>query len=194
MDLAELTGTWDYGELPANVRVGEDCYLEHKGSFRRFASTRQPGLTLGRGARVYTWTMFNVEPSGVVKIGDESVLVGALLMCAERITIGRRVLVSHNVTLADCDFHPLDPDLRKDDARANAPEGDRSRRPALVSRPVTVEDDVWIGIGAIILKGVRIGAGARVGAGAVVTCDVPAGQSVIGNPGQIVGPTEGVGP
>jgi len=49
-------------------------------------------------------------------------------------------------------------------------------------RPVVVEDDAWIGIGAIILKGVRIGAGARIGAGSVVTSDVPAGGVVQGNP------------
>jgi acetyltransferase-like isoleucine patch superfamily enzyme len=53
---------------------------------------------------------------------------------------------------------------------------------------VVVEDDVWVGIGAIILKGVRIGAGARIGAGSVVTSDVPAGAVVEGNPGRIVQP------
>jgi 2,3,4,5-tetrahydropyridine-2,6-dicarboxylate N-succinyltransferase len=52
--------------------------------------------------------------------------------------------------------------------------------------PVVIEDDAWIGIGAIVLKGVRIGAGARVGAGAVVARDVPAGASVEGNPARVV--------
>ena len=48
-----------------------------------------------------------------------------------------------------------------------------------------IEDDVWIGIGAIVLKGTRIGRGARVGAGAVVTRDVAAGATVAGNPAQL---------
>ena len=107
-------------------------------------------------------------------------------MCAERITIGRNVIVSYHVTIADSDFHPMDPELRIQDAIANSPSGDRSRRPAIVSRPVTIEDDVWIGIGAIILKGVHIGRGARVEAGAVVTQDVPPGRTIAGNPGQLV--------
>jgi acetyltransferase-like isoleucine patch superfamily enzyme len=47
---------------------------------------------------------------------------------------------------------------------------------------VVIEDDAWIGIGAIVLKGVRIGRGARVGAGSVVTGDIPAGVYVAGNP------------
>ena len=49
-----------------------------------------------------------------------------------------------------------------------------------------VEDDAWIGIGAIILKGVRIGRGARIGPGAVVTADVPAGAAVAGHPARVV--------
>jgi acetyltransferase-like isoleucine patch superfamily enzyme len=52
---------------------------------------------------------------------------------------------------------PTDPELRKADAIANSPQGDRSQRPAISHRPVVIEDDVWIGIGAMILKGVRIG-------------------------------------
>jgi len=182
MDGAEITGSWDYATLPGNVRIGRDCFLERKDSFARFRSAQQPGLILGERVQVFTWTTFNVEPSGAIEVGDDSVLVGAVFMCAGRITIGRRVVVSYHVTIADSDFHPRDPELRKRDAIANAPRGDRRRRPPVEVRPVVVEDDAWIGIGAIILKGVRIGAGARIGAGSVVTSDVPAGGVVQGNP------------
>ncbi|MBI3802219.1 MAG: acyltransferase [Nitrospirae bacterium] len=188
MDLREITGAWDHASLPANVRVGEGCYLERKESFARFRSICEPGLTIGDRVKVYTWTTFNVEPSGRVEVGDDSILVGAVLMCAERIRIGKRVILSYHVTIADCDFHPLDPDLRKEDAIRNAPGGDPNQRPPLVTSPVVVEDDVWVGIGAIILKGVRLGRGARVGAGAVVTSDVPPGASVAGNPAKWVRP------
>jgi acetyltransferase-like isoleucine patch superfamily enzyme len=190
MDLAEVEGTWDYGTLPANVRVGPGCYLERRECCNRFRSVQDPGLVLGTGVRVYAWTAFNVEPTGRVYVGDDTTLVGAVFMCAERITIGQRVIVSYNVTLADCDFHPREPGLRKQDAAANAPFGDRGRRPALVTRPVEIEDDTWIGIGAIVLKGVRVGRGARVGAGAVVTADVPPGAVVAGNPARVL---EGAG-
>jgi acetyltransferase-like isoleucine patch superfamily enzyme len=192
MDFREITGVWDYASLPANVRVGEECYLERKESFAPFRSACAPGLTIGDRVKVYTWTTFNVEPSGRVDVGDDSILVGAVVMCADRIQIGKRVVISYHVTIADCDFHPIDPDLRKEDAIRNAPGGDHSRRPPLVTRPVVVEDDVWIGIGAIVLKGVRIGRGARVGPGAVVTSDVPAGAFVAGNPATLI--EEGAGP
>lgn len=183
----EITGNWDYGSLPSNVQCGSDCWFENKECFGRYRSVREPGLVFGNGVRVYTWSSFNIEPSGFLEVGDDATLVGAVIMCAERIVIGKRVLISYNVTIADSDFHPLDPEARKLDAIANAPYGDRSRRPAYSSRPVTIDDDVWIGIGAIILKGVHIGKGARIGAGAVVTTDVAPGIEVVGNPARPVG-------
>ncbi len=54
------------------------------------------------------------------------------------------------------------------------------------ARPVTIGEKVWIGGGAIILPGINIGNDAIVGAGSVVTRDVPAGATVVGNPARIV--------
>jgi acetyltransferase-like isoleucine patch superfamily enzyme len=177
-----ITAAWDYESLPANVQIGPGCYLERKDSFKRFRSVRDPGLVLGSGVRVHTWTEFNIEPEGQVRIGSDTVLVGAILMCACSVQIGRDVVISYNVTITDCDFHPIDPELRRLDAIANSPFGDRGLRPPLLTRPVVIEDEVWIGIGAVVLKGVQIGRGAQIGAGTVVTKNVPAGARVAGNP------------
>jgi acetyltransferase-like isoleucine patch superfamily enzyme len=178
----DIVGAWDYATLPANVRIGQGCWFERRSSFARFKSAQDPGLIIGDRVQIYTWTTFNIETTGSLEIGDDSVLVGPVFMCAGRIQVGRRVILSYNVTIADSDFHPLDPAERRLDAVANAPYGDRSTRPDIVSSPVSIGDDVWVGIGAIILKGVSIGHGARIGAGAVVSRDVPAGASVEGNP------------
>jgi acetyltransferase-like isoleucine patch superfamily enzyme len=186
--LKAMTWTWDYGTLPANIRLGADCRLEHRDSFARYRSQREVGLRLGARVVVYTWTHFSLEHDAVLEVGDDSVLVGAVFMCAEHIRLGARVVVSYNVTIADADFHPVDPDLRMADAIANAPSGDRDQRPPYVTRPVVIEDDVWIGIGAIILKGVHIGRGARIDAGAVVTADVPEGLRMAGNPARAIVP------
>ena len=185
-ELKAITGAWDYSTLPANVRMGQGCFLERRDSFKRYRSRREVGLRLGDRVTVHTWTEFNMEPEGVLEVGDDSTLVGAVFMCAESIRIGKRVIVSYNVTIADSDFHPRDPEQRKLDAIANSPEGDRSKRPPVVTRPVVIEDDAWIGIGAIILKGVRIGRRARIGAGAVVAKDVPDGAVMTGNPARLV--------
>ena len=185
MSAADMTGAWDYTSLARNVRIGSDCLIERRESFRRYRSTQDIGLALGNRVHIYACTDFNVEPSGVIVIGDDCVLAGPTFMCAQRIRLGRRVVVSYNVTIADSDFHPVDREARRRDAIANAPGADVTRRPPYESKPVIIEDDVWIGIGAIILKGTRIGRGARVGAGAVVTRDVAAGATVAGNPAQL---------
>jgi acetyltransferase-like isoleucine patch superfamily enzyme len=56
----------------------------------------------------------------------------------------------------------------------------------IATAPVVIEDDADLGVGAIVLPGVRIGRGAQVGAGAVVTRDVPAYAVVAGNPARIL--------
>jgi acetyltransferase-like isoleucine patch superfamily enzyme len=52
---------------------------------------------------------------------------------------------------------------------------------------VVIEDDVWIGPNALVLKGVRIATGAMIEAGAVVTRDVPPRARMLGNPAVIIG-------
>lgn len=178
---------WETGPPPAGVRVGDDVLFErHATSLRRFRSEQDPGLDIGAGCRIHTWTEFSVEPAGRVVVGERTVLVGALVMCNERVEIGSDVVVSYDVTIADCDFHPHAAEPRRADAIAISPDRDLAERQPITSRPVVIEDGAWIGIGAIILKGVRVGAGARVAAGSVVTRDVAPGAEVAGNPAREV--------
>ncbi len=186
-DLGRATGDWDYGELGDRVQVGAGAWIERPECFERCRSTRAPAVILGDGVRVFGWTTFNLEPGAQVTVGAGTTLVGAVIMGAEQIDIGAEVTISYGVTIADCDFHPVDPAERHRDAEASAPQGDPTRRAPLVARPVLIGDGAWIGIGAIVLKGVRIGEGARITAGAVVTRDVPAGATLSGNPARILG-------
>jgi acetyltransferase-like isoleucine patch superfamily enzyme len=188
MDVNDITGAWDYSSLPANVRIGENCYLERRDAFIRFRSEQDPGLVLGDRVEVHTWTRFSVDPAGCLIVGEDSILVGGIFMCAESIRLGARCVVQYNVTIADSDFHPIDVELRRQDAIASSPAGDRSKRPALVTRPVVIGDDVWIGTGAIILKGVHVGNGATIAPGTVLTRDVPPKALAAGNPAVITAP------
>ena len=98
---------------------------------------------------------------------------------AASVTIGNRVLVSHSVEIHDNNSHPLDHEARHqhfvDICNSGHPRDMRQIRAA----PVEIGDDVWIGFGATILKGVRIGARSIIGAGAIVTNDVPPDSTVV---------------
>jgi len=89
-------------------------------------------------------------------------------MIHSNVIIGRNVKIWHNVTIA----------VRSRSAW-------RSERGKIV-----IEDDVKLGAGSIVIspseETLRIGRGARIGAGAVVTKDVPAGATVVGNPGRVI--------
>lgn len=60
------------------------------------------------------------------------------------------------------------------------------RRGITISHPITIEDEVWLGAGSIILPGVTIGYGSIVAAGAVVTRNVPRGVVVAGVPARVI--------
>ena len=114
------------------------------------------------------------KPGAIIQIGDDCGFTGTTLVAAERIQIGCRVQVGANSTIVDTDFHPLTAAERAQDFLAGA------------HAPVVIEDDVFIGMNSLILKGVTIGRGSVVGAGSVVTKDVPPGVVVAGNPAQVV--------
>jgi acetyltransferase-like isoleucine patch superfamily enzyme len=130
---------------------------------------------------------FALGEEGRVEIGDYCYFTNAVLLCEEGLRIGNYVVIGWNATLVDTDFHPIAPAERIADALACSPLGRGRPRPTIPRRPIVVEDDVWIGPNATILKGVCVGSGAYIEAGAVVTRDVPPRSRVVGNPAQIVG-------
>lgn len=100
-------------------------------------------------------------------LGSGYINNNATIDCFTSIIIGHDVVISSGVTIRDSDNHAI---------HGNA----------AVSSPIVIEDHVWIGLNATILKGVRIGKGAVVAAGAVVTKDVPENTLVGGVPARIL--------
>ncbi len=185
-DATPSPGYWTDGALPANVRLGPDSLIRGDHVFRRFRSRMDPAVVVG-SATTLDGVHFAIGESGQVHIGDTCHLSSVMLLCELEIRIGSFVAIGWNTAIADTDFHPIAPAERQADAIACSPLGAGCHRPPIVRRPVIIEDDVWIGPCATILKGVRIGAGAWIEAGALVTRDVPARSRVIGNPAQVVG-------
>jgi acetyltransferase-like isoleucine patch superfamily enzyme len=102
-------------------------------------------------------------------------MTGGSLCAAQKIIIGDRVIIGANSTIIDTDFHPLQGDNR------------RTHPQEAATAPVIIEDDVFIGMNCLILKGITLGKGCVVGAGSVVTRDVPPEMIVGGNPAKVIG-------
>lgn len=181
-----LNRPWTGADLPRGIVVGANTLLTGDFAFKRFLSREQPGLHIGADCTM-DGVQFAVGSGGRVSIGDYCYFTNAVLLCELELRIGSYVVVGWNTTIADTDFHPLAPAERIADAIACSPLSKGRSRPEIVRRPVVIEDDVWIGPNATILKGVRIGAGAFIEAGALVVRDVPPRARVMGNPAQIVG-------
>ena len=94
----------------------------------------------------------------------------------DSVSIGDNVLIASKVYISDHDHG----DFSEDSLRMPP------RLRELVSAPVYIEDDVWLGEGVIILKGVRIGRGSVIGAAAVVTKDIPSYSLALGVPAKVV--------
>jgi acetyltransferase-like isoleucine patch superfamily enzyme len=122
-----------------------------------------------------------------IEIGNYCHVTEAFLLCDLELRIGSYVVIGWRATLADSDFHPVSPHDRIVDAIACSPLANGQHRKAFVRKPIVIEDNVWIGPNATILKGVRIGEGAFVEPGSVVVRDVPPRTRVLGNPAQVIG-------
>ncbi len=178
-----IEGDWWQHPIPPNVVFGDGFYCESAQVFRFLKSKAPRALVFGEHVSVYGGCSFSIGVNGTCTVGDFTLLNGALVMAEERIEIGSHCLISWNVGIADSDFHPLEPAQRLIDAHALAPYfKDRPPRPEIRTAPVIISDNVWIGMNAVILKGVTIGENSVVAAGAVVTKSVPANVVVAGNP------------
>jgi acetyltransferase-like isoleucine patch superfamily enzyme len=127
------------------------------------------------------------RPGAIISIGSYC-YVGdhSRIWCAAGVTIGDRVLISHNVNIHDHNGHSTSASKRGQQT-VFVLDGAMDTMPDVKSSPIILEDDVWIGFNATILRGVRIGKGAIIGAGSVVTKDVPPYAVVVGASPRLVG-------
>ena len=135
---------------------------------------RYPWVRYGRNVHVQ-WSTKIWAPNKLLRIGD-NVGIGYHCDINTDVIIGSNVLIGSHVGVLARDAHTFRHVGR---TVFEAPRGDKYR--------IVIEDDVWIGWGAIVLSGVRIGRGAIIGAGSVIRHDVPAYAIVAPRAAEVVG-------
>ena len=145
-----------------DIKLGDDVRLNARFSFNPVGLINPVFLDTRAGGRIV--------------IGSHSGFSSVIISSRQKVTIGDYVNVGGNVRIFDHDFHPLNSiQRRRNDFRS------------MKSSPVLIEDDVFIGTNAIILKGTHIGARSIIAAGSVVFgLDIPPDSLVKGNPAKIV--------
>ncbi len=177
-----LPVVWAYFKLHG-VRWGKGWRVYGLPLIQRHSGSR---IMIGNYMQMRNW--FSSNPLGVnhrsilatwsegaqILFGDDVNLTGTTICAQEQVTIGNHIRIGANSTIIDTDFHPLDASVRRQLPRQGR------------SEPVVIEDDVFIGMHVLILKGTRIGQSSVVGAGSVVAGEFPAGVLIAGNPARVV--------
>jgi UDP-3-O-[3-hydroxymyristoyl] glucosamine N-acyltransferase len=153
-----------YG-LPVIIRIVQSRITIGKGcTFRSDFASNLVGIN--RKCIVTT-----LRKDSEVLIGENSGFSGTVIAAAGSIRIGSSVLCGANTTITDYDWHGLEPDKRNQPADP---------------KPVVIEDNVWLGLNSVVLKGVTIGKNSVIGADSVVTRDIPANVIAAGNPCRVI--------
>jgi acetyltransferase-like isoleucine patch superfamily enzyme len=162
------------------VRMGNGCRFYGPALFGRKEDST---ITIGDGCIFRSGVKSNrigidrpcslstLTPGAVLTIGDSCGFSGTVIAAAESITLGRRVMCGGNTTITDTDWHGLHPSERRNPGR---------------TAPVVLEDDVFLGLGSVVLKGVTIGHGTFVAARSVVTRSLPPMVLAAGNPARVI--------
>lgn len=151
----------------ANVFVGDRVVI--------FQAKDGGVVKLGKGVCLYSDIIIENGDGGTVEIGDETHIQPRCQLSAYKgsICIGKRVEIAPN-----CSFYPYD--------HGTVPGKSIRDQPLISKGDIIIDDDAWLGVGVIVLAGVKIGKGAVIGAGSVVTKSIPDNALAVGVPACVV--------
>ncbi len=174
------------------VEIGKSCTFVGKIYFRR---TPRSVIRIGNKSRFLSSFSSNLHGlnrhcmlttlryGACINIGSYVGMSGTVIAAATSVTIGNRVFCGANTTITDTDSHSLD--FRDRVPEVFGTKGDDWIEPVGVG-PIVIEDDVFLGMNVVVLKGVTIGRGTVVAAGSIVTNNLPSYVIAAGQPAKVV--------
>lgn len=153
------------------VRDG-DFYVNYNKNRKSKAETyiilgEDSSLVIGGQTMVYHGSTIYAKEKAEIVIGGASINSGSVIIAANKINIGKDVLVSRGVYIYDADHHPIFDE-----------EGNITNPP----RAVSIGDHVWLGLKCTVLRGAQIGYGAMIAANSVVGGKIKKGTMAMGVP------------
>lgn len=147
----------------SNIRIGDRVVLCSDSRF----------TALGVNHPVVLRTL---QPNAEIIIGSDSGMSGGTICAATQVKLGRECLIGANVTIVDTDFHSIEATGRRYNVDPQK----------IATLPIVIEDNVFIGTNAMILKGVTIGKNSVIGASSVVAKSIANDGVWAGNPARLL--------
>ena len=179
---------WNWYVRLHGVQTGVALRVYGRPEIRRFPGsliTLGDRVMLNSSRRAYPLPMWaavrlaTFAPSASIRIGSRVGINGSALVARSKtIEIGDDTIIAGGCVILDSDWHHL--------YAANR-WGKPGSAKDVVDAPVCIEENVWIGFGSVILKGVRIGKNSVIGARSVVTKDIPPDSIAGGVPARRIG-------
>ena len=165
-------GLLSYGKLPfihasiaANITIGKNAVLVN--------STKNNFIGIFKNCSIVAYGV------GKVIIGNNLGCSGVSICSYNGIEIGNHVMIGANTMIFDTDFHSLNHIERRNELQMDY-------NLLIISKPIRIGNDVFIGANCLITKGVILGDGSCIGAGSVVTHNVPPYEIWAGNPARFI--------
>lgn len=179
---------WHPRPLPRNIELGEMSYPDTAYSFTTFFSKRPVALKLGYASGNYGHSSFTTGVNGQITVGKFVVLQGIRIICNQSITIGDHCMFSWGCVITDSWITDAKI-FSREQRRAMLKETAKSYNRHLEftePKPIVIEENVWVGFGAIILPGIVIGRGAVIGCNTIVSENIPPYAVAVGVPARII--------
>jgi lipopolysaccharide O-acetyltransferase len=137
-------------------------------------------LTTGRYCRIEVYSNNSSNNFKIIFGNNVQLNDNVHITAMEKVVIGNNVLMASKIYISDCSHGNYNGDIK--DSNPSSKPSER----IMITKPVIIEDNVWLGEFVSVLPGVKIGKGSIIGSNSVVTKDIPANTIAVGSPARVI--------